>query len=103
MPTSDTIRIAAMSDVHYSRTSQGLLQHVFSQVAERADVLIIAGDLTDYGLADEARVLTRDLTSLVKIPIVAVLGNHDYESGEESEVRSVLVDAGVHKIGRAHV
>jgi len=98
MPTSDTIRIAAMSDVHYSRTSQGLLQSVFSQVAERADVLVIAGDLTDYGLADEARVLARDLTSLVKIPIVAVLGNHDYESGEEAMVRNILVDAGVHML-----
>lgn len=98
MPTSDTIRIAAMSDVHYSRTSQGLLQTVFSQVTERADVLIIAGDLTDYGLADEARVLARDLTTLVKIPVVAVLGNHDYESGEESLVRSILVDAGVHML-----
>lgn len=87
-----------MSDVHYSRTSQGLLQAVFSQVAERADVLIIAGDLTDYGLADEARVLARDLTSLVKIPIVGVLGNHDYESGEEAVVRSILVDAGVHML-----
>ncbi|HEX5971886.1 MAG TPA: metallophosphoesterase [Gemmatimonadaceae bacterium] len=98
MPTSDTIRIAAMSDVHYSRTSQGLLQSVFSQVAERADVLVIAGDLTDYGLADEARVLARDLTSLVKIPIVAVLGNHDYESGEEDLVRGILSDAGVHML-----
>ena len=98
MPTSDTIRIAAMSDVHYSRTSQGLLQSVFSQVAERADVLVIAGDLTDYGLADEARVLARDLTSLVKIPVVGVLGNHDYESGEEDLVRSILTDAGVHML-----
>jgi len=98
MPTSDTIRIAAMSDIHYSRTSQGLLQSVFSQVAERADVLVIAGDLTDYGLADEARVLARDLTSLVKIPIVGVLGNHDFESGEEAMVRSILVDAGIHML-----
>jgi Icc-related predicted phosphoesterase len=98
MPTSDTIRIAAMSDVHYSRTSQGLLQNVFSQVTERADVLVIAGDLTDYGLADEARVLARDLTTIVKIPVVAVLGNHDYESGEETLVRDILVDAGVHML-----
>ena len=98
MPTSDTIRIAAMSDVHYSRTSQGLLQSVFSQVTERADVLILAGDLTDYGLADEARVLARDLTTIVKIPIVGVLGNHDFESGEEETVRSILVDAGVHML-----
>src|SRR6478735_9078416 len=73
MPTSDTIRIAAMSDVHYSRTSQGLLQSVFSQVTDTADILVIAGDLTDYGLADEARVLARDLTTTVKIPVVGVL------------------------------
>jgi Icc-related predicted phosphoesterase len=98
MPTSDTIRIAAMSDVHYSRTSQGLLQGVFSQVAERADVLVLAGDLTDYGLADEARTLARDLTALVKIPIVGVLGNHDFESGEQDLVRSILTDAGVHML-----
>src|SRR6476661_4516791 len=98
MPTSDTVRIAAMSDIHYSRTSQGLLQSVFSQVTERADVLIIAGDLTDYGLADEARVLARELTTTVKIPVVGVLGNHDYESGEHEMVRSILADAGVHML-----
>lgn len=98
MPTSDTVRIAAMSDVHYSRTSQGLLQSVFSQVTEQADVLIIAGDLTDYGLADEARVLARELTTTVKIPVVGVLGNHDYESGEAEMVRSILADAGVHML-----
>lgn len=87
-----------MSDVHYSRTSQGLLQSVFSQVTEQADVLIIAGDLTDYGLADEARVLARELTTTVKIPVVGVLGNHDYESGEAEMVRSILSDAGVHML-----
>jgi len=98
MPTSDTIRIAAMSDVHYSRTSQGLLQSVFSQVTDMADILVIAGDLTDYGLADEARVLARDLTTTVKIPVVGVLGNHDFESGEQDTVTSILVDAGVHML-----
>ncbi|MFI5255833.1 MAG: metallophosphoesterase [Gemmatimonadales bacterium] len=96
MPSNDTVRIAAMSDVHYAKTSQGSLQAVFSQMAEHADVLVIAGDLTDYGLAEEARVLAHDLTTLVKIPVVAVLGNHDYESGEESGVRAILTDAGVH-------
>ena len=98
MPTSDTIRIAALSDVHYAKTSQGLLQPLFAQVAEHADILVIAGDLTDYGLADEAKVLARDLTTTVKIPIVAVLGNHDYESGEHEAVRDILVDAGVHML-----
>ena len=98
MPTSDTVRIAALSDVHYAKTSQGQLQSLFTQVAERADILAIAGDLTDYGLADEARVLARDLTTVVKIPIVAVLGNHDVESGEQDEVKRVLLDAGIHML-----
>jgi Icc-related predicted phosphoesterase len=98
MPTSDTIRIAALSDVHYAKTSQGLFQPLFAQIAEHADILVIAGDLTDYGLAEEAKVLARDLTTTVKIPIVAVLGNHDYESGEHEAVRDTLVDAGVHML-----
>jgi Icc-related predicted phosphoesterase len=98
MPDRDTIRIATVADVHYAKTSQGLLQPLFAQINERADVLVIAGDLTDYGLAEEARVLARDLTTSVTIPVVAVLGNHDYESGEENEVRRILADAGVHML-----
>jgi Icc-related predicted phosphoesterase len=98
MPSSETVRIATVADVHYAKTSQGMLQPLFAQINERADVLVIAGDLTDYGLADEARVLARDLTTSVTIPVVAVLGNHDYESGEQDEVRHILVDAGVHML-----
>ena len=96
MPTRDTVRIAAVSDMHYGKQSQGMLQSLFSQIADRADVLVMPGDLTDYGLAEEARVLARDLTACVKIPIVAVLGNHDYESNESEEVARILTDAGVH-------
>ena len=98
MPARDTIRIATVADVHYSKTSQGMLQPLFAQISERADVLVLAGDLTDYGLADEARVLARDLTTSVTIPVVAVLGNHDFESGEQDEVRRILMDAGVHML-----
>jgi Icc-related predicted phosphoesterase len=98
MPTSDIIRIAAVSDIHYAKTSQGMLQPLFNQITERADVLVLPGDLTDYGLAEEARVLARDLTAAVKIPIVAVLGNHDYESDETDEIVRILADAGVHML-----
>jgi Icc-related predicted phosphoesterase len=84
-----------MSDVHYSRTSGGALQSVFRRVSEAADVLVICGDLTDYGLAEEARLLAKDLTSAVRIPIVAVLGNHDYEAGQEAEIGKIMTDAGV--------
>jgi Icc-related predicted phosphoesterase len=98
MPTRDTVRIAAVSDVHYGKQSQGALQTLFSQIAERADVLLMPGDLTDYGLAEEARVLARDLTACVKIPIVAVLGNHDFESDQSDEIVRILTDAGVHML-----
>lgn len=93
---SPLVRIAAVSDVHYSRTSQGSLVPLFSQITEQADILVLPGDLTDNGLAEEARVLARDLTTSVKIPIVAVLGNHDYEAGEVDEVREIFTGAGVH-------
>lgn len=59
-----------------------------------ADLLLMAGDLTDYGLPEEARVLLKELSSL-RIPIIAVLGNHDFESGKEQEVRQILVEGGV--------
>src|SRR5256885_16311362 len=92
---ADVVRIAAVSDIHYSRDSHGALQPLFAQITESADVLVLAGDLTDYGLAEEAKLLARDLTTTVKIPIVAVLGNHDYESGEEEDLVRILSDAGV--------
>ena len=96
MPTRDTVRIAAVSDVHYGKQSQGTLQPLFSQVAEHADILVLPGDLTDYGLAEEVRVLARDLSAAVKIPIVAVLGNHDFESDQSDEITRILSEAGVH-------
>lgn len=96
MATSgDVVRVAAMSDVHYGKNSAGALQSVFARVTEQADVLVLCGDLTDYGLAEETRVLAKDLTAAVKIPIVGVLGNHDFESGQETEVTKILTDAGV--------
>ena len=98
MPSRDTIRIATLADIHYAKTSQGMLQSLFGQINEHGDILVIAGDLTDYGLPEEARVLARDLTTSVTIPVVAVLGNHDYESGEQAEVRRILVDVGVHML-----
>jgi Icc-related predicted phosphoesterase len=93
---ASVVRLAAVSDVHYSKTSQGSLVPLFTQITEQADILVLPGDLTDYGLADEARVLAKDLTAAVKIPIVAVLGNHDYESGEVEAVREIITGAGVH-------
>ena len=91
---SRPVRIAAMSDVHVSKTSHGALAPILAQVAERADVLVLCGDLTDYGTADEARVLVRELGAL-RLPTIAVLGNHDYESGHPEQVVDALRDVGV--------
>jgi Icc-related predicted phosphoesterase len=92
----DVVRIAALGDLHYGRSAvQGSLQPLFAQITESADVLVICGDLTDYGLAEEARALAREMTSTLKIPAVTVLGNHDYESGQQEEIRRILVDAGI--------
>jgi Icc-related predicted phosphoesterase len=95
MTIGDVVRIAAVSDIHYGKSSQGALQPLFAEITERADVLVLAGDLTDFGLAEEAKVLAKDLTASLKIPAVGVLGNHDYEAGEEKEVVRILGDAGV--------
>ena len=89
------LRIAAIGDLHVSKSSQGAFHALFAQISQTADVLLLCGDFTDYGLPDEARVLARELTSTVKIPVIAVLGNHDYESGKQDEIRQILTDAGV--------
>ena len=89
------VRIAAIGDLHVSKTSQGAFHTLFSQINNSADVLVLCGDFTDYGLPEEARILTRELTASVKIPVVAVLGNHDYEAGKEEEITQILRDAGV--------
>jgi Icc-related predicted phosphoesterase len=93
--STNVVRLAAISDIHYNKNSQGTLQQLFAQITETADVLLLCGDLTDYGQPEEAKILAKDLTASVKIPIVGVLGNHDYESGQEHDVARVMSDAGV--------
>ena len=95
MPSKDVVRVAAISDIHYTKASQGALANLFAQVTDEADVFVLAGDLTDFGLAEEAKILAKDLTSSLKIPAVGVLGNHDFEAGEEKELNKILTDAGV--------
>ncbi|HMB02361.1 MAG TPA: metallophosphoesterase [Isosphaeraceae bacterium] len=96
MATTDgTVRIAAIGDIHCGKTSQGAFQSLFARVAEFADVFVLCGDLTDYGLPEEARILAKELAAVAKVPIIGVLGNHDFESGHPDEVRQILGDAGV--------
>jgi Icc-related predicted phosphoesterase len=95
MTNGELVRVGAVGDLHYTKTSQGVLQSVFEQAGRLADVLLLAGDLTDFGHVEEAHVLARDLKATVKIPVVAVLGNHDYEAGKAAEVADVMREAGV--------
>jgi Icc-related predicted phosphoesterase len=86
--------VAAVGDLHCRKDSQGVFQPLFTRMAE-SDVVVLCGDLTDYGLPEEARVLARELNAVVKVPVLAVFGNHDYESGHAPEVASILAGAGV--------
>jgi len=95
MPTAKKVRVAALGDLHYGKTSQGSLQPLLAQVSQAADILLICGDLTDYGHPEEAQLLAKELNTGLKIPIVTVLGNHDYESGHEKEVTQILEAVGI--------
>lgn len=97
------VKVAAVGDLHCTKGHTGKLQPLFARIAEHADVLALCGDLTDYGLPDEARILAHELAVATNIPMVAVLGNHDYESGHEHEVVSILSDAGVTVLDGASV
>ena len=91
----DTVRVAAVGDLHYGKSSQGTFQTLFGQVAEHADILLLCGDFTDYGLPEEARGLVRDLTAVLRIPVLAVLGNHDYHSGKQEEIAEIARAGGI--------
>jgi Icc-related predicted phosphoesterase len=92
--TGRTIRIAALSDTHCTRQSQGVLAPLLHQAGSAADVVVMCGDLTDYGLPEEAQVLAREIQG-VRAQVVAVLGNHDFESGHQDEIKAILTTAGV--------
>lgn len=89
-----TVRIAAMADVHYRKELTESLQSVYRDISHKADVLVLCGDLTDYGLPEEAEVVVQELR-VATIPVICVLGNHDYQSAREGEVRSVLEGGGI--------
>src|SRR5215471_2527965 len=89
------LRIAATADLHYAKHSRGKIHDAFAEASQSADVLLLCGDLTEYGLPEEAEELAADIRSAVRIPVVAVLGNHDYESGQPEMVAKILDDTGV--------
>jgi len=90
----DACGVAAVADIHVKKTSGGAMQPLFSQITERADVLLLCGDLTNFGKTSEAEILAEDIKSCT-IPVLGVLGNHDYECGQPEEVARILHEAGM--------
>ena len=96
------VKVAAIGDLHVTETSEHRWRDLFAEVSETADVLALCGDLTNFGKTREAEILAADLLACT-IPVVAVLGNHDYECGQPEEVARILHSAGVIVLGEQAV
>ncbi|MDQ4136847.1 MAG: metallophosphoesterase [Pseudomonadota bacterium] len=88
------LRVAAMGDLHVRDDGSSSFRELFGEISREADVLVLAGDLTDLGKPKEAELLAEDLKAC-SIPVIGVLGNHDYECGCHEEVARILRDAGM--------
>lgn len=97
-----TITLAAIGDLHVTEDSAHLYRDMFAEISEKADVVALCGDLTNFGRPAEAEILAEDLRSCT-VPIVAVLGNHDHEHGNPEEVSRILQQAGAKMLGEQAV
>lgn len=91
---SDSVTIAGLGDLHVGERTAHPYRDLFAEIAERAQVLALCGDLTNLGRPHEAEILAEDIRSC-RIPVVGVFGNHDLESGHGGEVRAILSQAGL--------
>jgi predicted MPP superfamily phosphohydrolase len=89
------MRIAAVGDLHCKKNSQGVLAPLFKSISTCADVVVLCGDLTDYGTVEEAHVFVKELAPVLNLPTIAVLGNHDYETDSQEEIKRILAESGV--------
>lgn len=95
MEDARTIRIAALGDIHTREGDKDRWSPLFKDISANADVLLLCGDLTDTGDEQEADVLVEELKAC-SIPVIAVLGNHDYEKNRHKLIRQILLTAKVH-------
>jgi Icc-related predicted phosphoesterase len=96
------IRVAAVADIHAGPESAGVLAPLFTALKDEADLLLLPGDLTRDGDPADAAILVNELKD-VGLPVVAVLGNHDYESDRVPAIVALLKDAGIHLLDRSGV
>ena len=95
MPSTDgKLRVAAIGDLHVKEDSVAPYREVFTEISGVADVLVLCGDLTNFGKTKEAEILAEDIRSC-SIPVIGVLGNHDYECGQPEVVAEILHGAGM--------
>jgi Icc-related predicted phosphoesterase len=88
------IRIAAVGDVHIDKDVLGRFRPALEELPDRADALLVAGDLTRHGTVDEARCFATEFGGL-GVPVVVVLGNHDHQSDQQAQVTDVLTETGI--------
>src|SRR5207244_4011089 len=96
-----TIRVAAAGDIHAGSGEQDRVREAFKRVEEQADLVLLAGDLTQHGQVDEVCVVA-DACRDLAIPVVAVLGNHDWQSDRPADLARALSEAGVVVLDRSH-
>jgi len=90
----DTMTVAAIGDLHVTEDSVAPYRELFAEISREADVLLLCGDLTNFGKTSEAEILAEDISSCT-IPVLGVLGNHDYECGQPENVAKILHEAGM--------
>jgi Icc-related predicted phosphoesterase len=88
------MRVAAIGDLHVQEDSVAPYREMFAEISAAADVLVLCGDLTNFGKTREAEILAEDIKSC-SIPVLGVLGNHDYECGQPEKVCEILHSAGM--------
>jgi Icc-related predicted phosphoesterase len=90
-----TVRVGAMGDLHYTKFPETGMREMLAQAGRECDVLLLCGDLTDHGLPEEAHGLAREIHSAVGVPVIGVLGNHDFEGGKQEEIKAILNESGI--------
>lgn len=96
------VKVAALADLHVKDSPEDSYRDLFKEISGVADVLVLAGDLTDLGKPKQAEHLAADLAACT-VPVVAVLGNHDYESGEPEKLVAIFEEAKVNLLDGRHV
>ena len=96
----DMVSIAAAGDVHASEATRSRIMESFGAIGRQVDLVLLAGDLTTVGEPEQAQVLAEACSDL-RVPVCAVLGNHDLHSGHGDEIAAILRGAGIHLLDRS--